>query len=136
MESAGVKHLICVMGFGAGDSREHVSLLKRVPFGLVLGRVYANKAVQEMIIRCSALSWVIARPGILANGPRTGRNKILDKPEDWRNGTISRADVADFLVKQIEDDAYTGKTRALIGSLANFANILLDAGFTIRQIIL
>ncbi len=114
MESAGVKRLICVTGFGAGDSREHMSFLQRVPFEILLGRVYADKALQEMMIRRSALSWVIARPGILTNGPRTGRYKILDKPADWRNGTISRADVADFLVKQVEDDAYLGKTPALI----------------------
>jgi putative NADH-flavin reductase len=115
MESAGVKRLICVTGFGAGDSREHMSLLQRVPFELLLGRVYADKAVQETMIGRSALSWVIARPGILTNGPRTGMYKILDKPAEWRNGTISRADVADFLVKQIEDDAYLGKTPALVG---------------------
>jgi putative NADH-flavin reductase len=115
MQSTGVKRLICVTGFGAGDSREHMSLLQRLPFELLLGRVYADKAVQEMMIRSSALSWVIARPGILTSGPRTGRYKILDKPADWRNGTISRADVADFLVKQVEDDAYLGKTPALIG---------------------
>ena len=114
MKSGGVKRLISVTGFGAGDSREHMSLLQRVPFELLLGRVYADKAVQEMMIRRSALSWVIARPGILTNGPRTGRYKILDKSADWRNGRISRADVADFLVKQIEDDAYLGKTPALI----------------------
>ncbi len=114
MEGAGVKRLICVTGFGAGDSREHMSLLQRLPFELLLGRVYADKAVQEMMIRRSALSWVIARPGILTNGPRTARYRILDRPADWRSGTISRADVADFLVKQIEDDAYLGKTPALI----------------------
>jgi putative NADH-flavin reductase len=115
MESAGVRRLICVTGFGAGDSREHMSLLLRLPFELLLGRVYADKAVQEAMIRRSALSWVIARPGILTNGPRTGRYKILDEPAEWRNGTISRADVADFLVKQIQDNAYLGKTPALIG---------------------
>lgn len=115
MQSTGVKRMICVTGFGAGDTREHMSLLQRLPFELLLGRVYEDKAVQEMMIRSSALSWVIARPGILTSGPRTGRYKILDKPADWRNGTISRADVADFLVKQVEDDAYLGKTPALIG---------------------
>jgi putative NADH-flavin reductase len=114
MESAGVKRLICVTGFGAGDSREHMSLLQRLPFELLLGRVYTDKAVQEMMIRRSALSWVIARPGILTSGPRTDRNKILDRPADWRSGTISRADVADFLVKQVEDNVYLGKTPALI----------------------
>jgi len=114
MEKAGVKRLICVTGFGSGDSREHMPALLRLPFELVLGRVYDDKAVQEMMIRRSALSWVIARPGVLTNGPRTGRYKSLDKPADWRSGTISRADVADFLVKHVEDDAYLGKTPALI----------------------
>ncbi len=114
MEKAGVKRLICVTGFGSGDSREHMPALLRLPFELVLGRVYDDKAVQEMMIRRSALSWVIARPGVLTNGPRTGRYKSLDRPADWRSGTISRADVADFLVKQVEDDAYLGKTPALI----------------------
>jgi putative NADH-flavin reductase len=113
-ESARVKRLICVTGFGAGDSREHLPTLLSLPFELILGRVYANKAVQEMMIRRSALSWVIAQPGILTNGPRTGRYKFLDRRADWRSNTISRADVADFLVKQIEDDTYLGKTPALI----------------------
>jgi putative NADH-flavin reductase len=114
MEKAGVKRLICVTGFGAGDSREHMPVLLRLPFELMLGRVYADKALQEMMIRRSALSWVIARPGVLTNGPRTGRYKILESPADWRSGAISRADVADFLVKKVEDDAYLGRTPELI----------------------
>ena len=87
---------------------------QRLPFELLLGGVYADKAAQEMMIKRSSLDWVIARPGILTNGPRTGHYKILDKPSDWRNGTISRADVADFLVGQIEDYSYLRKTPALI----------------------
>jgi putative NADH-flavin reductase len=114
MEAEAVKRLICVTGFGAGDSREHMALWQRLPFEFLLGRVDADKTVQEMMIKRSALDWVIARPGILANGPRTGRYKILDKPSGWRNGTISRADVADFLVSQIENDSYLRKTPALI----------------------
>jgi putative NADH-flavin reductase len=114
MEIEGVKRLICVTGFGAGDSRQHLALWQRLPFELLLGRVYADKAVQEMMIKRSALDWVIARPGILTNHPPTGQYKVLDKPSDWRNGTISRADVADFLVSQIENDNYLRKTPALI----------------------
>jgi putative NADH-flavin reductase len=114
MEAEGVKRLICVTGFGAGDSSEHMAVWQRLPFELLLGRVYVDKDAQEMMIKRSSLDWVIARPGILNNLPRTGRYKILDKPSDWRNGTISRADVADFLVSQIDDDSYLGKTPALI----------------------
>jgi putative NADH-flavin reductase len=114
MQAEGVKRLICVTGFGAGDSREHMALWQRLPFELLLGRVYTDKAVQETMIKRSSLDWVIARPGILTNRPRTGQYKILEKPSGWRNGTISRADVADFLVSQIEDDSYLRQTPALI----------------------
>src|SRR5262249_41973039 len=114
MEAERVKRLICVTGFGAGDSREHMPIWQRLPFDVLLGRVYADKAVQEMMIKRSSLDWVIARPGILTNAPRTGHYKILDKPSDWRNGTISRADVADFLVSQIESDRHLRATPALI----------------------
>jgi putative NADH-flavin reductase len=115
MTAAGVKRLVCVTGFGAGDSREHLPFLLRLPFEALLGRVYADKAIQEMMIKRSALSWVIARPGILTNGPCTRRYQVLEKPEEWRGGTISRADVADFLIQQIEEDTCLGKTPVLIG---------------------
>jgi putative NADH-flavin reductase len=70
--------------------------------------------VQERLIKDSALDWTIARPGVLTNGSRTGRYKILKEPLEWRNGIISRADVADFLVQQIEDRAYLRKTPVLV----------------------
>src|SRR5262249_1651726 len=74
-----------------------------------------NKDAQEWIIRESALKWVIARPAVLTNGPRTGTYRVLVDPQEWRSGFISRADVADFLVKQISDDALVGQTPVLIG---------------------
>ena len=43
----------------------------------------------------------------------TGRYKVLDHPKEWRSGTISRADVADFLLKQVQDSSYLGKTPVL-----------------------
>jgi putative NADH-flavin reductase len=65
------------------------------------------------MVRKSGLDWIIVRPVILTNGPKTGRYKVLNNPKDWRSGTISRADVADFLVKQVQDPAYLGKTPVL-----------------------
>ncbi|BBF92896.1 NAD(P)-dependent oxidoreductase [Blastochloris tepida] len=113
MEAARVKRLIAVTGYGAGDSRGSMSLLQRVPFQLLLGRAYADKDVQERMIQASALDWTIARPAVLTNGARTGRYKVLVEPATWRNGVISRADVADFLVKQIEDRSLLRKSPVL-----------------------
>ncbi len=114
LESAGVKRLLCVTGFGAGDSRSSVGCLQSVPFRLLLGRAYDDKSEQERLITSSSLDWTIARPGILTNGPLTGRYKVLTEPATWRNGLISRADVADFLIKEIEDDAHIREAAVLI----------------------
>jgi uncharacterized protein YbjT (DUF2867 family) len=40
---------------------------------------------------------------------------VLTEPRSWRIGFISRADVADFLVKQIDDDSHIGATPVLTG---------------------
>lgn len=114
MEETGVRRLICVTGLGAGDSRDRGGLLYNAAFRLFLGRVYENKDVQERIIRDSKLDWIIARPGILTHGPMTDGYQVLDNPDDWRCGFISRVDVADFLVKQIDDNQYLGKTPVLV----------------------
>ncbi len=114
MQTAGVRRLISVTGFGAGDSRARISCLQRIPFRLVLGHAYDDKSIQEQLIRESDLDWTIVRPGILTRGARTGRYQVLEKPGQWRNGLISRADVADFIVRQIDDATYLRKTPVLI----------------------
>jgi putative NADH-flavin reductase len=115
MKAAGMKRLVSVTGLGAGDSRGHGGLLfDRVVFPLLLKRVYDDKDVQEWIIRSSGLDWTIVRPGVLTNGPETGRYHVLTASKDWRFGAISRTDVADFLVRQIDDRALVGTTPLLI----------------------
>lgn len=114
MRAQGVKRLICVTGFGAGDSRASISPLQRLPFQIVFGRAYEDKSLQEGLIRESGLDWTIARPGVLTGGPRTGRYRILAEPSQWRNGLISRSDVADFLVRQIEDRTHLRKAPVLV----------------------
>ena len=114
MKARGVERLISVTGFGAGDSRASISPLQRLPFQIVFGRAYDDKSVQERLIKASGLVWTIARPGVLTGGPRTGRYKVLAEPSQWRNGIISRADVADFLVRQIEDQTYVRQAPVLV----------------------
>lgn len=100
MARAGIPRLVAVTGFGAGDSRGRLTLPERGLHRLLLGPVYDDKDRQEVIIRTSPLDWLIVRPTFLTNGPRTGRYRVLIDPRAWRNGLISRADVADFLVRE------------------------------------
>ena len=114
MTAQGVKRMICVTGFGAGDSRASISCLQRLPFQLLFGRAYDDKSLQERLIKESGIDWTIVRPGVLTGGPRTGRYKVLVKATEWRNGIISRSDVADFLVRQIEDKTFVCKAPVLV----------------------
>ena len=115
MKAQGVKRLITVTGLGAGDSRGHGGLVyDAVIFPLLLKRVYDDKDVQEWIVRSSGLDWTIVRPGLLTNRPATGRYRVLTAAKDWQFGVITRADVADFLVRQVDDRALIGATPLLI----------------------
>ena len=113
MKTAGVERLICVTGYGAGDSLGTMGLLRSIGFKAILGRVYDDKTLQERLVRRSGLDWIIVRPVILTNGPRTRQYRVLTDRDQWRHGVISRADVADFLVRQIDDDTFLGKTPVL-----------------------
>lgn len=113
MARAGVRRLVAVTGFGAGDSRASLSPPERALHRLLLGPVYDDKDRQEAIIRASPLDWLIVRPTILTNGPPTGRCRVLVEPRSWRNGLISRADVADVLVREATAPTLTRVTPVL-----------------------
>jgi hypothetical protein len=79
-----------VTGFGAGDSRGRGGCLYRTAFHLLLGRIYDDKDVLERIVRRSMLDWVIVRPVILTDGPKTNAYRALVDPRSWTCGS-SRA---------------------------------------------
>jgi putative NADH-flavin reductase len=112
MERHGVQCLICISSLGVGDSKGQLGRLYTwflIPF--VLRNLFADKERQEQHIRASALDWTIVRPGVLTNGPHTGSYRHGFSPTDRSiKAKISRADVADFVLKQLTDDTYLHKT--------------------------
>jgi putative NADH-flavin reductase len=112
MEKHNVKRFICITSLGINDSRFKLGLyytLFVIPF--IVFFYFRDKAKQEKIIRSSKLNWTIVRPGQLTNGKKRGRykhganvgNYILTK-------MISRADVAHFILSQLNDATYLHKT--------------------------
>lgn len=106
--------LITVTGIGAGDSKGHGGFFyDRVIDPLLLGTIYADKDRQESIVKASRVKWIIVRPGFPTNGPLTGKYQAIDNLSGVRAGKISRADVADFMLKQLAAPTHFGKTPLL-----------------------
>jgi putative NADH-flavin reductase len=108
MEKAEVQRLISQSTLGVGESRANLNLYwKYIMFGLLLRRAYADHVRQEAYIKQSQLDWTIVRPGALVEGERTDRYRHGFPPNEKDLALeISTADVADFMLQQLEDDTY------------------------------
>lgn len=115
MEKLGVRRFICESSLGVGDSRGQLGFLYGyILIPLFLRNIFADKEIQERYIRQSKLDWVIVRPAVLTNGPRTeGYRSGFGVADKSIKGKISRADVADFMLKQLTDKRFVHKTPGL-----------------------
>ena len=109
-----IKRLISITGFGAGESKQSIHPLQRAGFNLVFGRAYQDKDKQESLIKGSNLDWTIIRPGVLVDRLKKQEYKVLAEKHEWRNGMISRDNVANFIIKQLDQDTFVHKAPVLI----------------------
>ena len=68
---------------------------------MLLKTIYEDKDREEVTIKASNADWLIVRPGMLTNGPRTGKYRVLNDLSGVTAGKISRADVADFILREL-----------------------------------
>ena len=111
MEKAGIRRFVSLSILGVGDSWEMLPLKYKIFFRTLLRKAFADHVAQENFIKQSQLDWTIVRPGAYTNGERTGEYRhgfpVADKTIKAK---ISRADVADFMLKQLADNTYLRKT--------------------------
>ena len=115
METHGVKRLVCLSSLGFGDTRNMLPFVMRyIVVPLFLRRAFADHALQEELVKQSGLDWIIARASALTDGPRTGVYRHgFPVTEKGTRLKISRADVADFMLKQLTSDEYLRQTPGL-----------------------
>jgi uncharacterized protein YbjT (DUF2867 family) len=128
MQAAGVRRLVCQTTLGVGDSWGNLNFFwKHVMFGGLLRSAFADHISQEAHVRQSDLDWIIVRPGAFTGGPKTGQYRHGFAGDD--RGTqlkISRADVADFMLRQLSDDRYLRQSPGLAYGLSGFASLEAD----------
>jgi putative NADH-flavin reductase len=106
MQTGGPRRLIVVSAAVLFDDLVVLGgLLRRT----LLKNVAEDSAEMERIVMASGLDWTIARPPRLTNGPLTGRYRVENGhlPDRSALASISRADVAHFLLSELEHNTHT-----------------------------
>jgi putative NADH-flavin reductase len=108
MKLEGVKRLIAITGVGAGETRGHGGFLyDRIIFPLFTHKIYEDKDRQEALIAASDLDWIIVRPASYVKGHVSGALEIHSTLQpDTVLRRITRDEVAEFIVEQINSDRY------------------------------
>jgi len=112
MKNNDVERLICQTTLGAGDSKGNLNFFwKYLMFGWFLKNIFQDHLLQEEHVKDSGLDWTIVRPAAFTDG---------DKSANYRHGfsatdktvklKIARADVADFILKQLHSSLYLLKS--------------------------
>jgi len=113
MQKYGVRRLLNVAGVGTGESRGQLGPLGRLATGalrLFDRDAFRDKESQDDLIRNSDLDWINVCPPWLTNGPHTGVYRFGCDLHPSVTARISRADVADFMLKLLIDPAFVRKS--------------------------
>jgi putative NADH-flavin reductase len=108
MKEHGVRRLVSLTGAGVRDPKDEPKIVDRVIGSLLkfFQRDLLEDSIgQARVIRESDLEWVIVRAPVLNEGEKKGEYRIGYVGRE--SGTrLSRADVADFMLRQTTDDTY------------------------------
>lgn len=113
MAQAGVARLVCLTSVGVLDKpvgpRLYVWLIKPL-----LKNIYADMRRMEQLLRASDLAWTVVRPSRLFDGPRRGRYRVGVSGELPQTNAISRADLANCMLNEIESRAHWRQVIAVV----------------------
>ncbi len=105
----GVKRLVNLSAWGAGDSAAKAGLLFAVIRNTVLRQVYADKERGEAILLDPSLDYVNVRPGRLLDSPARGGVKASLEGTGIEK-ELTRDDLAAFMVEQLHSDTWLKKS--------------------------
>lgn len=116
MKSCEVRRFVCESSLGVGDTVWRLGLLASLLFvPLILPFYLRDRLRQEELITRSKSEWIIVRPSVLTNAPATGCYRHGLQIGNYLLGNrVSRADVADFMLKQLHDDTYLGMAVGIV----------------------
>ncbi len=116
MRKQGVRRLIITSTLSAKDPNDPLNFKAKALVNLVkftMHGAYEDIVGAAETVRNSDLDWTIVRLTMLNNNPKSGKVKAGYVGNGEVGTWISRADVADFMLKQVEHTEYLRQTPAI-----------------------
>ncbi len=117
MKKHGVKRIIVQSSYAMSGSPEGIEFMKKMGMGeeqiAMVKPVLDDKTKQEEAIQASGLEYTIVRPLMLNDEGKIGKYRVGENLDVKVGDAISRADVADFMLKDLTENKFAGKTVTL-----------------------
>lgn len=111
MKKTGVRKIISLSGGGLPFEKDEPKFADRLIRGIMklfVPKILADAEAHAEVLRQSGLDWIVVRGPRLNDGPRTGAYRV-----GWvgvnASTKVSRADLADFILKQVTDSRFVGQ---------------------------
>jgi putative NADH-flavin reductase len=104
MQRHGVRRLAVTSMVGEGDSAANTPFYVKIALATFLRGATPDKAKMESAVSGSELDWVITRPAVLTEKPATGDVRVFSAGNLDKAHSITRSDLAAFLVAQLTSD--------------------------------
>jgi putative NADH-flavin reductase len=112
MQAQGLRRIITLGSAGALDSSLDKQsafrrfVVEKIVYRTVLRWPVVSQRAQWAALSASGLDWTMVMPPMLTNGRATGRYRVDGEALPRNGSSISRADVADFMMQQIASQAW------------------------------
>lgn len=115
MRRHAVRRLVCLSAAGTHDDGDPnlPPFFTRVMRPLLLGRVWPELRDMEAQVAASGLDWTIVHLAHLTNGPALGSYRAAEGDSLPGGLSVSRADVADFVLKELARDEWVRRHVAI-----------------------
>ncbi len=103
MQVCSVRRILCVSASGLDPGPLWQRWIAKPLLWFFLKNMYTDLVSMETEVQAYDLDWTIIRPPLLTNGPPTGRHHAAVNQPLSRGFSISRADVADYMIEHLSD---------------------------------
>ena len=113
MQQKHVKRLVCITSVGLHKNPKAPFYYNALLQSL-LSNKYEDMQNMEQVVHESGLDWTIMRPVRLVNGEKLGEYELAINSDLQVTSSISRADVAGFMLKDLDQAEYINNAVEII----------------------